>query len=77
VEQQKPIPVVYDGIIVGDYFADLLVEKQLIVELKVAKALDGIHMAQCINYLRATDLSLALLLNFGPARVEIKRIRND
>ncbi|MEM6656395.1 MAG: GxxExxY protein [Planctomycetota bacterium] len=76
VEQQKPIEVVYDGVVVGEYVADLLVEKRVLVELKVVKAFDQIHLAQCLNYLKATNLQLALLLNFGQPRVEVKRIRN-
>ncbi len=64
----------YDGIIVGEYIADFLVEKLILVELKVVKALDDIHIAQCMNYLRATSLRLCLLMNFARPRVEIKRI---
>ncbi len=74
VEQQKPIQVVYDGVMVGDYVADLLVEGDLLVELKAAKALDEIHMAQCMNYLKATGMRLCMLLNFGNPKLEIKRI---
>ena len=77
VEQQRSIEVRYDGQIVGAYFADLLVEDVLLVELKAAKALDDIHMAQCIDYLKAAGLRLCLLLNFGQPRVQIRRIRND
>ena len=74
VTQQAKIEVLYDGQIVGEFFADLLVERLVVVELKVAKALDNIHMAQCLNYLRATDLPICLLINFGKVRLEIKRI---
>jgi GxxExxY protein len=74
VEQQCPIPVFYDHVLVGEYVADLIVENRLIVELKVVKAIELIHHAQCINYLRATGLELCLLLNFGKPRVEVKRI---
>jgi len=77
VEQQKPLPVRYDGQIVGDYVADLLVEGALLIELKAVKALDEVHVAQCINYLKAADLKLCLLVNFGSPKVEIRRIRND
>jgi GxxExxY protein len=75
-EQQKEIEVCYDGEVVGRYVADIVVDKSVLVELKVAKALDDIHMAQCLNYLKATGLRLCLLLNFGTSRVEIKRIAN-
>ncbi len=74
VTQQARIEVLYDGQIVGECFADLLVERLAVVELKVAKALDNIHMAQCLNYLRATDLPICLLFNSGKPRLEIKRI---
>jgi GxxExxY protein len=67
----------YDGIVVGDYTVDLLVEHIVLVELKVAKAIDEIHRAQCLNYLKATGLHLSLLLNFGRPRLEIKRIVLD
>ncbi len=77
VEQQKPLPVRYEGQIVGDYIADLLVEDAVLIELKAVSALDDVHLAQCINYLKAADLKLCLLMNFGKPRVEIRRIRND
>ncbi len=70
VVQQRGIKVVYDGVVVGEYFADLVVEEKLLVELKTAKALDEGHCAQCMDYLRATGLQLCLLLNFGRPRLE-------
>jgi GxxExxY protein len=73
-EQQHSLQVYYNEIVVGDYIADLFVENTILVELKVVKALDVIHTAQCINYLKATGLKICLLLNFGNPRVEIKRI---
>jgi GxxExxY protein len=77
VSQQHRMVVRYDGVVVGDYTADLLVEHIVLVELKVAKAIDEIHHAQCLNYLKATGLHLCLLLNFGKPRLEIKRIVLD
>ena len=77
VAQQYPIQVRYNGIIVGDYAVDLLVEEQVIVEWKVAKALDDVHLAHCLNYLKATNLRIGLLLNFGKPRVEVKRVVRD
>ena len=74
VAQQYPIEVHYDGIIVGNYIADLLVEECVLVELKAIKALGNREMAQCLNYLKATELRLCLLLNFGQPRVEVKRV---
>ena len=69
--------VEYKGAIVGEYFADLLVNDTLLVELKIAKVLDDSHRLQCINYLKATGLHLCLLLNFGKPRLEIKRVAHD
>ncbi|MGC3972097.1 MAG: GxxExxY protein [Pirellulales bacterium] len=74
VAQQQAVLVKYEGVVVGDYFADLLVEQEVIVELKVVKALDDIHSAQCLNYLKASGLRVCLLLNFATARIGIKRI---
>ncbi len=77
VDQQKAIQIAYDGAIVGDYIADILVEGNLLVEVKAVKALDEIHMAQYMNYLKATGMRLCMLLNFGKPRLEIKRIVRD
>ena len=74
VAQQHAMTVCYDGVSVGEYYADLLVEQEVVVELKACKALDELHMAQCLNYLKATGLHLCLLLNFGTPRIQIKRI---
>ncbi|GAB4462674.1 MAG: GxxExxY protein [Anaerolineales bacterium] len=74
VQQQFPIQVRYEGVVVGDYFADLLVEDLVLVELKTVKAFDDIHTAQCLNYLRATGLPVCLLVNFYRPKLEIKRI---
>ena len=76
VEQQKGIQVIYDGVVVGDYFADLVVNGSVIVELKAVKMFDNVHYAQCLNYLKATGLQICLLLNFGVPKVEIKRFVN-
>lgn len=74
VVQQHALQVFYDGVVVGDYNADLLVEDRVLVELKAAKALDEVHMAQCLNYLRATRLSICLLMNFGKPKLEYRRL---
>ncbi len=74
--QHHPVIVRYKNIVVGEYFADLLIEEILLVELKVVRALDQTHQMQCINYLKATGLRLCLLLNFGTPRLEIKRVAN-
>ena len=75
VEQQEPISVTYDGVVVGEFFADDLVEEVVIQELKVAREHSAVFVAQCLNYLKATDFPLCLLLNFGTPRLEIKRLR--
>jgi GxxExxY protein len=77
VSQQHRMVVRYDGIVVGDYAVDLVVEHIVLVELKVARGIDEIHRAQCLNYLKAIGLHLCLLLNFGKPRLEIKRIVLD
>ena len=65
-EQQKRIDVFYDGQRVGEYFADILVDECIVLELKAAEAIAPEHEAQLINYLKATTLEVGLLLNFGP-----------
>ena len=75
-EQQTSIQVRYDGAVVGDYVADLLVEGSVLVELKAVKSLDDIHFSQCVNYLKATGLKVCLLINFGAPKVQIKRLVN-
>jgi GxxExxY protein len=74
--QQQSLIVYYDGIVVGDFVADLVVENQILVELNPLKALNDSHMAQCINYLKATKLRICLLINFGNSKLELKRIIN-
>jgi GxxExxY protein len=76
VQQQTPILVNYKENVVGEYSADLLVEKSVLVELKAVKNLDEIHLAQCMNYLKATGYKICLLINFGTKHVQIKRIIN-
>jgi GxxExxY protein len=65
VATQVPIKVYYDGQLVGEYFADLLVEKQVIIELKASENLCLEHEAQLLNYLKSTHIEIGLLLNFG------------
>ena len=74
VKQQHPISVRFDGVVVGDYVADLIVNESVLVELKAAAVLTDIHQAQCLNYLKATGLKVCLLINFGKPRVEVKRL---
>ena len=74
VQIQVPITIRYDGVIVGEYVADLIVEEALLVELKAVRMLDSIHLAQALNYLKATKVPACLLLNFGNPRLEIRRL---
>lgn len=72
--QQAPLMVYYDNILVGEYSADLLVDDKVIIELKAADEIANAHIAQLINYLRATNLRLGMIMNFGKTRFEYKRI---
>ena len=76
-EQQKRFVVIYEGANVGEYVADLVVEDLVIMETKAVRILDDSHMAQCLNYLKATGLRLGLLLNFGVPRVAVRRVVNN
>mgnify|MGYP001430036023 CR=1 FL=1 len=69
---QSPIKVLYEKEVVGEYFADILVDRKVIVEIKAAKALAPENEAQLLNYLKPTDVEVGLLLNFGP-KPEVKR----
>jgi GxxExxY protein len=71
-ESQSPIKVVYEGEVVGEHAADILVDNKVIIELKAAKNLKLDHHAQLLNYLKATNIEVGLLLNFGP-KPEISR----
>ena len=74
VRQQHDAAVYYDAQVVGQYTVDLFVENSVIVELKAVAGLDEVHRAQCLNYLKATGLSVCLLINFGKPRLEVRRI---
>ncbi len=73
-ESQVPIKVIYKERVVGEYMADLLVEKKVIIELKTVDRLDKIHEAQLMNYLKATGIPVGLLINFKHPKAEIKRM---
>lgn len=76
-KQQAPVVVNYGDIVAGEYIADFIVEDSVIVELKAIKKLESTHFAQVMNYLRATKMPVALLINFGNPKTEIKRIINS
>ena len=69
---QSPIKVLYEGEIIGEYYADIMVDSKVIVEIKASKRLIEENEAQLLNYLRATDIEIGLLLNFG-TKPEVKR----
>ena len=73
-ENQKEIRVIYKGEEVGSYFADIVVNDKIILELKSVEHLINIHKAQLLNYLKATELRLGFLINFGKERAEYKRM---
>jgi GxxExxY protein len=74
VRAQHPLTVRdQDGTILGEYCADLFVEDCLIVEIKSCRALAGEHMAQLFGYLRASNIEHGLLINFGPAKLQVKK----
>ncbi|MBI4732710.1 MAG: GxxExxY protein [Chloroflexi bacterium] len=74
VVQQYPIKVVYDSVIVGEFLADMLVEDRILVELKAVSELTSEHLAQALNYLRASGLEACLLINFGKTRIQVRRL---
>ncbi|HTR80667.1 MAG TPA: GxxExxY protein [Bacteroidota bacterium] len=73
VEQQKELKVVYGGEFVGGFIVDILVENSVIVELKAVRFIENVHEKQLLNYLKAANLPVGLLLNFGNSSVQIKR----
>jgi GxxExxY protein len=72
-EHQVPITVKYKGTNVGEYYADIVVENQIILELKAIDSLQKVHEAQLLNYLKATGYKIGLLVNFTHPKAEIKR----
>lgn len=72
-ENQVPIKVEYKGELVGDYYADIVVENKIILEIKAIEKLQKIHEAQLLNYLKATGYKIGLLANFTYPKAEIKR----
>ena len=72
-EKQVPIKVSYKDNIVGEFFADILVEDKVIIELKAVEKIEKIHQAQLLNYLKATGIQVGLLINFYHPKAEIKR----
>jgi GxxExxY protein len=77
VEQQKNIKVNYEGYEVGDYFADLIVNDDVIIELKAAESICEEHEAQLLNYLKATDKEVGLLFNFGKKAKFVRKVYSN
>ncbi len=77
VESQKPLTVRYDGKIVGEFVADIIVNDAIILELKSVRRLAQVHEVQLVNYLVATGKPIGLLLKFGETKVEVKRKFKD
>lgn len=73
-KQQTPITVYFEGEMVGEYYADFLVEDKIILELKAVEKIVDTHKSQTLNYLKATGLQLAIILNFGKERFEYERL---
>lgn len=73
VEIETPIKVTYDGVVVGEFYADMLVESKILIENKAVQAINTAHEVQTVNYLTATGIDVGLLINFGASRLEFKR----
>ena len=76
VHQQYELNVFYEHVEVGTFFADIVVENKVLVELKAVKDLEDIHLAQVLHYLKACKFQLGLLINFGTPAIQIKRVAN-
>jgi GxxExxY protein len=74
VEPQKLFPVKYEGVIVGEYQADLVVAGKVVVQCKAVSNVDSIHEAQLMNYLKASGVHVGLLINFGRPKLQYRRL---
>jgi len=72
-EEEQPLKVYYDSQVVGEFYADLFVEDEIVVELKSVQSLAKDHEVQLVNYLNGLEKDIGLLINFGPSGVEVKR----
>jgi GxxExxY protein len=73
-QQQAPVKVHFHGEVVGEYFADILVDDRIILELKTGEKIIDVHRAQALNYLKAVDKKLAIIMNFGKEKLEYERL---
>mgnify|MGYP000058716900 CR=1 FL=1 len=74
--QQVAIPVYFEEKVIGDYFADIVVDNKIILEIKAATSIMNAHRAQLLNYLTATKMQLGIILNFGKKKLEYDRLVN-
>ncbi|AFZ36771.1 hypothetical protein Sta7437_3264 [Stanieria cyanosphaera PCC 7437] len=74
IEVQYPMNVYYEGIIVGDFVADILVQNCILVEIEAVASLTEHHKQKCLNYLKASELELCLLINFGSYELQVETI---
>jgi len=74
IEEEYAIKVIYENEIVGEYYADIFVERKVIVEIKVDDKYNSQHEAQLLNYLKATGIKIGLVINFGKSKCEFKRL---
>jgi GxxExxY protein len=72
-EQEVPFKVLYKGAVIGDYCADLVIGRRVLVELKACAGLEGVHEAQILNYLKASGIRVGLLMNFGRPKLQYRR----
>jgi len=74
---EAPVKVFYEGKIVGDFFADVIVQGKVILELKAVEEINRVHEIQLVNYLKATNTAIGLVINFGPNDLRVKRKYRD
>lgn len=73
---QVPLRVIFRGVIVGEFYADVLVENKILIELKAVGSFANEHFAQIINYLKATEIEVGLIVDFGNPKLEYRRFNN-
>jgi GxxExxY protein len=73
-KQQVSTPIYFEGQLIGDYYADIIVEDKIILELKAVECITDVHRAQALNYLKATKLKLAIIVNFSRPKLQMERV---
>lgn len=73
-EPKYPMNVYYEGIIVGEFFADFVVQNCILVEIEAVLSLEESHKTKCLNYLKASELDLCLLINFGTSQLQVETL---